>query len=131
MFNNKSHWCSTICQAEVKVRTGICDHEKTGPQTLYIEAKMYLPVTAITAPKKINDVADYDRIYKAIMALENKPHTDLLEQIIIEIAAECFADERIAAVEVCITKPEIYNGVAIPEVTLAVNKEDWVKHFQK
>lgn len=128
-FIDNSYWCAAI-STEVNVRTGIEPQEKHNSQTLRIEVKMYLPISTIISLRQIEDVADYDRIYKVIKDLENQPHTDLLEQIAVKIAAKCFDDQRINAAEITITKPDIYRGAATPKIIFAATKQDWDTYFK-
>lgn len=57
-------------------------------------------------------VVNYDRLYGLLQAWQERPHTDLLETLLQELADACFEDPRVEACRVCLRKPEIYWNAA-------------------
>ena len=55
---------------------------------------------------------NYDTIRDALKTWPQKPHTDLIETLIEELIALCFADSRVEACRVSILKPDIFNEAA-------------------
>jgi len=58
------------------------------------------------------DVLDYDRLYRHLMGLQQRPHTDLLETLVEDIVQACLADPRVEACRVLLRKPDIYWNAA-------------------
>lgn len=130
MDRTASYWCNTVV-ADVQVRTGICPQERFVAQPLHIEAAIFIPLAAIGAVDAIDEVVNYDQLFQAIMAEEQREHTDLIERIAVRLVAACFADLRVQRAEVSIAKAHIYAGKAVPSVSLCINREDWSPDLYK
>lgn len=61
---------------------------------------------------------DYDRIRDYLKTWATRPHTDLLETLLEDLAAQCLAAPQAAACRVRIAKPDIFNEAAAASVTL-------------
>jgi dihydroneopterin aldolase len=55
---------------------------------------------------------DYDRVRTAILDWRQRPHTDLLETLVEDLLATCFADPRVDGAYVSVIKPEIFPEAA-------------------
>lgn len=56
----------------------------------------------------IDAVINYDRLYRLLEAWQERPHTELLETLLEELADACLADPRVEACRVALRKPDIY-----------------------
>jgi dihydroneopterin aldolase len=61
---------------------------------------------------------DYDRVRNVLKTWPKRPHTDLLETLLEELAALCFEEPLVAAVNLRIAKPDIFNEATAAEVSL-------------
>lgn len=64
------------------------------------------------------------------MGYSQREHIDLLETISTEVLNFCFRDDRVAAAEVKVTKPDVFSGFGIPAVSAIVTRETWIKNQQ-
>ena len=56
----------------------------------------------------LDTVVNYDRLYQSLQAWQERPHTELLETLLQELADTCLADPRVEACRVALRKPDIY-----------------------
>lgn len=68
---------------------------------------------------------DYDRVRDALKTWPTKPHTDLLETLVDELVALCFAADGVEACRVSVVKPDIFNEAAGAGVEAFVRRADW------
>lgn len=122
-------WCATVKAHGLNLRTGILDEERLCPQLVDATVDVFFPADTIVAPTDIGEVVDYDRIKRALDALESAPHVDLLESIAIGIANACFIDSRIWRARVILTKTQIYGDRIQPSVTLDIDRAEWYWRF--
>ncbi len=107
---------TSLHDVEVEIRVGLCDWERRKKQKVLVDVDLYRFKGAFTA-KKIKDCLDYDRPYKFITeSWPKRPHTDLLETLAEDLAVFCLRDKKVEAVRVCIRKPQVYKGKAVPAV---------------
>ncbi len=96
----------------VTVRIGIAPKERRAPQRLLVTVEM------ISEPpqggyQSITDCVDYDRIFRHLRDVwPNRPHTDLLEQLMEGLLAFIFEDPKVLACRARLIKPDIYPGSA-------------------
>lgn len=107
----------TLRNVHVSVRLGITKAERGGAQTVAIDLDLFRHRGAFTG-ESIADCLDYHKAYRFLMALEKRPHTDLLESLLEEIAAFCLSDTRIEACRVRVRKPDVYPGHAVSGVEI-------------
>ncbi len=81
------------------------------PNRLRVSADLYRFAGA-DQPLDPADFIDYDRVRAAILAWQTRPHTDLLEELVEDLVATCFADRRVEGVCVRVVKPEIFPETA-------------------
>ena len=112
---------------ELDVHIGLHDHEKGRTQRVHVNVELYAD-----GKSYLNDVAretiiDYDHVYKAIKEWAVKPHVLLIETYINELMDICFADARVKAARVALTKPDIFPEVEQAGVEVLLRREDWKK----
>ena len=57
--------------------------------------------------------------------LGERPHIDLLEEIVADILDFCFEDARVVAVEASVAKPDVFNGKGVPSVAITIDRAGW------
>jgi len=78
----------------------------------------------------ISDCYDYSALQTFLMGYSQREHIDLLETISTEVLNFCFRDDRVAAAEVRVTKPDVFSGFGTPAVSAIVTRETWIKNQQ-
>ena len=73
----------------------------------------------------IGDCYDYSKLQAFLAGYGAREHIDLLETILAEILDHCFEDPRVAAAEVRVAKPDVFNGQGAPALSAAVRREEW------
>jgi dihydroneopterin aldolase len=61
---------------------------------------------------------DYDRLRTVVVGWENRPHVDLLETLLEELAAAAFDDPNVDSCRVSVAKPDIFPETARAGVEL-------------
>lgn len=97
---------------DLALRIGVYDTEKRAPQRVRISAEL-LVVPAVPDPDdRIEQVLDYDAIFRAIGALAQAPHVELQETLAERVAALCLEPAEVAAVSVYVRKLDVYPNCA-------------------
>jgi dihydroneopterin aldolase len=92
----------------VEVRVGLHPWERHAerPTRLVVNVEMFAP------GKPGKSFIDYDRIHDVFKSWPGRGHVDLLETLVEEVVALCFAIPEVAACRVSIVKPDIFNDTA-------------------
>jgi dihydroneopterin aldolase len=92
----------------VEARVGLHPWERHAerPSRLIVNAEMF----ALGRPGK--GFIDYDKIHDVFKTWPGRDHVDLLETLVEEVVAMCFAIPAVAACRVSIVKPDIFNDTA-------------------
>jgi len=95
----------------VEVRLGLHPWERhpERPQRVVVNVELFARQDGPFAGSGVAAVLDYDRIRDAVRAWPLRGHTDLIETLLEELVALCFADGRVEACRVSILKPDIFN----------------------
>jgi dihydroneopterin aldolase len=103
-------------QTEARVGLHPWERHEERPSRLIVNVEMFagLPETAGGA----GDFIDYDGVRAALKAWPARPHTDLLETLAEEVIGLCFANPRVEACRVSVTKPDIFNEAAAAGVEI-------------
>ena len=100
----------------IQGRTGITDRERT-TQSLIFDVDAFVVMGENLHPKSIHDCLDYREIFDFITKeMARAPHVDLLETLLENLLDFCFKNQKITACRVCVRKPGIFDGQAIPSV---------------
>ena len=111
-YADQDHVCVSLDDAIVEVKCGLHPWERfpERPNRLKFSIQLY---ARLHGPKlEGSGFIDYDPIRQGILALPSRPHIDLLETIVDELVAICFADPRVEACRVGVRKPDIFNEAA-------------------
>lgn len=121
-----NHWCASV-DATIQLRTGCNPLEKHGPQAVNVHVDAWAPVEAIANPHDIRQVVDYEVIFLAVRKLEQNDHCECLESSILEVMDAIFGIAVVRSAHVSMHKPHVYNGQAMPAISLTLTREQWAK----
>jgi dihydroneopterin aldolase len=93
----------------LRVRIGVNDSEKYGPQRVRFDVDLYVPI-AVSTPRAdlLSEVVDYDLIRNTIAERVGRGHIHLLETLCDDTANLLLAHPKIHAVRVSVEKPDVY-----------------------
>ena len=113
---SRDHVRVSLHDVEVQAAVGLHPWERhpQRPTRLIVNIEMF----AYLVPGAKTPFIDYDRLRDFLKTLEDRAHTDLLETLIDEVMAQCFADPVVDACRVAIAKPDIFNEARAAEVSL-------------
>jgi FolB domain-containing protein len=95
-----------ITNLEVQGIIGINPEEQEHPQTVRVNATLWVDTSQAAVSDDIADAANYRTITKAIIAHIEQGNPFLVERLVQELADLCFATERrVQAVEMTVEKP--------------------------
>ncbi len=99
---------SILEDVEVWVRCGLHAWERhpERPNRLLVSAELY--TTTAFDPATGAGYLDYDRLRDHIATWRERPHTDLLETLLADLAAFAFEDPLVEACRVKVVKPDIF-----------------------
>ncbi|WP_293903988.1 dihydroneopterin aldolase [Phenylobacterium sp.] len=103
---------SILEDVELLVRCGLHPWERhpERPNRLKVSVRLY--TTTAFDPATNAGYLDYDRIRDRLMSWPARPHVDLLESLLSELADFAFEDPRVEACRLKIFKPDIFNETA-------------------
>ena len=70
----------------------------------------------------LEDCYDYSALQAFLTSFADREQIELLETILAEILDYCFKDQTIAAAEVWLTKPDVFQGAGAPVVSSALTQ---------
>lgn len=120
------HWCASV-DATINLRTGCAAHEHEGPQVVQVHADAWAPLDAVSDPHDIREVVDYEIIFNAIRALEQKPHAICLETSILAVMDAIFSIPLVTQAFVSMHKPHVYKGLGTPAISLSLTRTAWLR----
>lgn len=85
------------------------EHDPRRPQLVTLDIDLYWPKPAGFRPAAIQDVVDYEKVRGDVLAWARHEHTKLIETLLEELLAICFADGRVAAARVRLAKIGVFN----------------------
>ncbi len=98
-------------QTEARVGLHPWERHPERPARLLVNVEMFAHLEE-PAPSGPATFIDYDGVRSAIRTWPGRPHTDLLETLVDELVAVCFANPRVEACRVSVMKPDIFNEAA-------------------
>jgi dihydroneopterin aldolase len=96
---------------------GVLAAERRDGQVFVIDAALTVPAPATD---DLADTVDYGALSERLEAIVAGDPVDLIETLAARLADACLADERVAAVEVTVHKPEVPLAVTVDEVSVTV-----------
>lgn len=110
---------------ELDVRIGLHDHEIGRTQRVHVSVELYACCKTYLNNATRESIIDYSHIYEALKSWAQRPHVLLIETYISDLMAICFADQRVQAVRVAITKPDIFPEAETAGVAVFMHRADW------
>lgn len=97
--------CSRVMGMVVEVPVGIHPWERhpQRPNKLSVDVEMFVP-TAVAS----QGIVDYDPVRDLVRGWAGRGHVEFLESLAEELLARCFAEPRVAAARVRVTKLQIF-----------------------
>ncbi len=104
----------------IEVRLGVhaWERDPEKPQRIIVNIEMFGDGVSHQKGEGLASVIDYDRVHNAIQEWPKRPHVVLIETLLEELIALCFADARVKACRVSIVKPDIYPTAAAAGVEI-------------
>lgn len=96
----------------VEATVGVHDHEKLGPQPLYITIDLTVRELPGSGSDSLHEVVCYEDVVRKVQALCGEGHVNLIETLAERISQSCLEDKRVHAVRVRIDKPEAFEECA-------------------
>lgn len=113
----QDHYKVSLRGLNVPMQIGIADWERGKTQTVVVDVDLFGENTGPFGGTSIEDCVDYARLFSYVTTeWPKRPHTDLLETLVEDLVAFCFRDKKVTACRVCLSKPEVFNGKAIPSI---------------
>ena len=108
---------------EIQAAIGLLDWEKQEKQRLRIDVAVYRD--NFGRESTLEDCYDYSALQAFLAGFADREQIELLETILAEILDYCFKDQTIAAAEVWLTKPDVFQGAGEPVVSAALTQAQW------
>lgn len=108
---------------EIQAAIGLLDWEKQEKQRLRIDVAVYRDDFGREAT--LGDCYDYSALQAFLTSYSDREQIELLETVLAEILDYCFKDQAVAAAEVWLTKPDVFQGAGAPVVSAALTHAQW------
>lgn len=96
-----------IRDLELGAHIGVHGHEKGKPQPVRINLDLTVREDGTAIEDRLANVVDYEKVVRAIEAIIDNGHVNLVETLAELIAADCLRDMRVHAVRVRIEKLKV------------------------
>lgn len=90
----------------VRGNHGVFEHERREGQDFVVDVTVWMDLSAAAASDNLADTFDYGVLAARAEEIVGGPARNLIETVSAEIADAVMTDERVAAVEVTVHKPE-------------------------
>ncbi|MFC5993717.1 dihydroneopterin aldolase [Pseudonocardia hispaniensis] len=104
----------------VRGHHGVFDHERRNGQDFHIDITAWLDLRAAAASDDLADTLDYGELARRAAEVVEGPPCNLIETVAGRVAEAALADERLAAVEVTIHKPQAPIPLTFADVAVTV-----------
>lgn len=94
---------------EVRVGLHPWETHPERPSRILVNVEMFAPLAPGPTAANVGDFIDYDPIRLLLDTWPQRSHTPLLETLVDEVVAACFANPRVVACRVSVLKPDIFN----------------------
>lgn len=112
----------TVTGIEATGHHGVFDHEKRDGQVFRCDVTLHLDTRRAHARDDLAEAVDYGGVGRVVHDILTGEPRDLIEAVAGDIAAAVLADERVAAVDVGIHKPQAPMPVPFDDVTVMVHR---------
>ena len=97
----------------LKVSIGIHDFEHKTPQTVVVNADLFLGPTEKAHGDRIANVLNYDTVHDGIIALAKSRHFNLQEALVDAILDLCLVQPGVIEARVSTEKPDVYGDCRV------------------
>ncbi len=97
----------------LQVSIGIHDFEHKGPQTVVVNADLFLAPADKARGDRIANVLNYDVVHDGIVALAGSRHFNLQETLVEAILDLCLAQPGVVEARVSTEKPDVYGDCRV------------------
>jgi dihydroneopterin aldolase len=101
---------------------GVYDFERANGQEFVADVTLELDLAPAAGSDDVADTVDYGALAQRLAAVIAGPPVNLIETLADRLAQVCLADERVAAVEVTVHKPQAPVGVTLTDVAVTVRR---------
>jgi 7,8-dihydroneopterin aldolase/epimerase/oxygenase len=112
----------TLSGIEVFGRHGVLPHEREHGQRFVVDVVLEVDLAAAAGSDRLADTVDYGGLAAAVAAVVGGEPADLIETVAGRVADLALADERVAAVEVTVHKPNAPLPVVAREVAVTLRR---------
>lgn len=107
----------------VRGHHGVFDHERRDGQDFVLDLVLEVDLAAAAGSDDLVDTVDYGALAEGAAAIVAGPPRRLIETVAGEIAERVLADDRVAAVEVTLHKPQAPITVPFDDVAVVLRRE--------
>lgn len=111
----------------VRGHHGVFEHERVDGQDFVLDLALEVDLTAAAASDDLVDTVDYGALAEGAAAVVAGPPRRLIEAVAGEVAARVLEDDRVAAVEVTLHKPQAPITVPFDDVAVVLRRERAVR----
>jgi len=104
-------------------RHGVYDFEREQGQDFVVDVVLELDTRPAATSDDVVDTVHYGELAAALAEIVGGEPVNLLETLAARLADVCLADERVAAAEVTVHKPQAPIPLAFQDVSVAIRRE--------
>ncbi len=104
----------------IEAAHGVYPQEKAAPKPFLIDVVVSL--NPRPARDELATTVDYSVLARSVAAAASEHSVDLIETVAEMVAVTCLNDERVAAVEVTVHKPEAPMPVPVADVSVTITR---------
>lgn len=119
-------------QVTTAARVGLASWERERPQKLLVNVELYAESHDYLGFVNPASIIDYYPIYSFIQGWRSRPHTELIEDLLVGLLNVCFAPLEVSACRVSVVKTEVleYAAAAGAEAFMTREEYDRSRHGQ-
>lgn len=106
----------------VRGHHGVFEHERRDGQDFVVDLTVWVDLAPAAETDDLADTVDYGELARRAAAIVGGPPRDLIEKVAGEIADDVLRDERVAAVEVTLHKPQAPIPLAFDDVAVLIHR---------
>jgi dihydroneopterin aldolase len=107
----------------VRGHHGVFSHERRDGQDFVLDLALEVDLTAAAASDDLVDTIDYGALAEGAATIVGGPPRQLIEAVAGAVADKVLEDERVAAVEVTLHKPQAPITVPFDDVAVVLRRE--------
>jgi dihydroneopterin aldolase len=102
---------------------GVLDQERETGQPFLIDAVLAVDTRFAAASDDLADTVDYATLAQRLVAIVEADPVELIETLAQRLADACLENERVAAVEITVHKPEAPAGVSFDDISVTIARD--------